>query len=121
MFEGEHDMIFMLGTGKASSKIIQSVEYLRKRIKGIHVAYEILTTEFNDVYEPLEEKLDKVEIKRQVATLKAHITLTTPDEIKSMPGYMSPLDDKDLLDEETFKTEVENHFSRDRSGDNDDR
>ena len=74
-------MIFMLGTGAATTKIIQSVENLRRRMKGVHVAYEILTTQFLDEYEPLEEGLDRVTIKRQVATLKAFITLTKGNEL----------------------------------------
>lgn len=74
-------MILMLGTGSATSKIIQAVEYLRKRVKGVHVAYVIESTEFLDEYEPTEEGLDRVEIKRLVATLKAHITIEEPEKI----------------------------------------
>ena len=84
-------MIFMLGTGAATAKIIQAVEYLRKRVDGIHVAYKIESTEFNDEYEPTEEGLDNVVIKRLVATLVAQITLTKGDEISKEPGYMKPL------------------------------
>lgn len=71
LFEKKHDMVFMLGTGAATAKIIQAVEYLRKRVSGIHVAYKIESTEFNDEYEPKVEGLDTVVIKRLVATLVA--------------------------------------------------
>lgn len=88
---------------------------MRKRVKGIHVAYHIESTQFNDEYEPLEEGLDKVTIKRLVATLKASITLTKGDDLKKLPGYMPPLADSDLLGEEKFKEEVQNHFSKEHT------
>lgn len=52
------------------------MEYLRKRVKGIHIAYSIDSTEFNDQYEPLLEGLDTVVVKRLVATLVAKITIS---------------------------------------------
>ena len=112
LFENKHSMILMLGTGSATAKIIQAVEYLRKRVAGVHVAYVIESTEFLDEYEPHEEGLDNVQIKRLVATLKAHITLSDTAKIESLPGYMKPLAEEDLLDQEKFKKEVENHFNR---------
>lgn len=75
-------MIFMLGTGPATSKIIQAVEFLRRRMKGVHVSYEILSTHFKDVYEPEVEGLDQVILERRVPTLKAHITIVKGDELK---------------------------------------
>ncbi len=81
----------MHATGSATSKVIQVVEYIRKRIKDLHVAYEILSTEFNDEYTPLEEGLDPVTITRLVPTLKAELTLTKGDAIKSKSGYMPPI------------------------------
>ena len=92
-------MVYMIGTGAATAKIIQAIEYLRKRMKGVHVAYQIESTKFNDEYEPLEEGLDKVLITRLVATLKAQITIKTPEAINNLPGYMKPLSEEDLLDE----------------------
>ena len=64
-------MVVMVGTGSATPKIIQSVEFLRKRVKGIHVCYTIESTKFDDVYEPTEEGLDTVTVTRLVASLKA--------------------------------------------------
>jgi len=81
----------MLGTGSATAQIIQAVEYLRKRVKGIHVAYSIDSTEFSDQYESLLEGLDTVTVKRLVATLVAQITITKGSELEKLPGYMKPL------------------------------
>ncbi len=119
LFEKKHEMVYMLGTGSATSKIIQAVEYLRKRVKGVHVAYIIESTVFNDEYEPTEEGLDVVTIKRPVATLKAQITLTQFQDIQELPGYMKPLAESEILDEEKFREEVLSHFSKDDRDKND--
>jgi len=58
--DGTHPMVYMLGTGPATSKIIQAVEFLRKRVKGVHICYEIENTVFDDKFEPTEEGLDVV-------------------------------------------------------------
>lgn len=76
---GKTQEVHILGTGKAIPKIIQVVEYLRKRMKGLHVAYSIQSVEFEDEYEPLEEGLDKVTIKRLVSTLIAIASLEGKD------------------------------------------
>lgn len=87
------------------------VEYLRKRIKGFHIAYDIESVEFCDEYEPLEEGLDRVTIKRKVATLIATGSLKG-DDLKKKIGYMAPLPDNELLNQEQFKKEVEEHQFR---------
>ena len=56
--------------------------------------------------------MDTVVIKRHVATLKAYITLTKVDELKKMPGYMEPVADDKIINEEEFKKNIEKHFNR---------
>ena len=56
--------VLLKGTGQACSKIVEVVEFLRRRIKGLHVSYDIYSTEFVDRYEPEVEGLDVVEIKK---------------------------------------------------------
>jgi len=114
LFEKKFDVIHMLATGPATAKVIQSVEYIRKRVKGLHVTYEIESTEFVDEYRPLEEGLDTVIAKRLVPTLKAHLTLSKGDTYSKLPGYMAPLSNNDILDEDKFKQEVEEHFKKER-------
>ena len=114
LFEKKFDKVFMLATGSATAKVIQSVEYVRKRIKGLCTCYEIESTEFTDEYEPLLEGLDPVKVKRLVPTLKAHLFLNKDDNLKSQPGFMPPLPDSQLLDQEKFRVEVEDHFKKER-------
>lgn len=110
LFDGTAQ-ILVLGTGKAIPKIIQVVEYLRKRVKGLHVVYSVQSTEFEDEYEPTEEGLDNVTVKRLVATLQATVSLKD-EGLKDQVGYMAPLDESELLNEEQFKKDVEEHQQR---------
>jgi hypothetical protein len=96
----------MYATGSATAKEIQAIEYIRKRIKNLHVAYHIMSTEFIDEFQPIEEGLDKVEVSRLVPTLKADLTLTEGISLQRLPGYMPPLPVSELLDEEKFKQEI---------------
>lgn len=114
LFEKKYDEVFMLATGTATAKVIQAVEFMRKRVKGLHVLYEIESTAFVDVYEPLENGLDTVEVTRQVPTLKANLSLQKSDKHVEEPGYMAPIADAELLDEDKFKEEVEEHFAKER-------
>lgn len=81
IFENNKE-VFVHGTGKAIPKIIQIIEYLRKRIKGLHVGYQIVQTKFEDTYEPLEEGLDKVTLFKFVPTLKATVSFEI-DRVKN--------------------------------------
>ena len=110
LFEGKHKEVFLQATGQATYKVIQSVETLRHRIKGLHVAYEIKTTEFNDEYHPKEEGLEKVILNRKIHSLHATITLTESKNIESKIGYQAPL--SNVFDEENFKKKVIEHFEK---------
>lgn len=105
---GNTPEIQILGTGKAIPKIIQVVEYLRKRMKGLHVSYSIQSVEFSDEYEPLEEGLERVIVKRLVGTLIAQVSLDGKN-IKDKIGYMAPLPEKELLNQDQFKKDVEDY------------
>lgn len=114
LFEKKFEKVFMLATGAATAKVIQSVEYIRKRVKGLMVCYEIESTEFIDEYEPLVEGLDSVEIKRLVPTLKAYLFLTPLPNLMNKPGFLPPLPIEEITDEENFMAAIEDHFSKDR-------
>ena len=114
LFEGKHEIVHLHAIGAATPKVIQAVEFLRKRIKGLHTAYEISSTEFHDEYHPLEKGLDVVIVKRLIPTLKAQLTVKNPDAISKNVGYMSAVDEKEVVNEEFFRKKVEEHFSRER-------
>ena len=63
------------GSGPAISKVCQTSEILRQRIKGLHEECKIYSTEITDLYEPLEEGLDKVEVKKSLTVYEVLLTL----------------------------------------------
>lgn len=64
---------------------------MRKRVPDLHVAYEIGSLESSRVYESLKEEHDRVTTTKNIPYLSAHVTLSSPDKIKDMVGYMKPL------------------------------
>ena len=110
LFGGKHQVIYLSGTGQACRKVVQAVETLRNRIQGLHVAYEITATEFNDVYHPTEEGLDIITINRKIHTLRATVVLGEDSKIEHSLGYLKPSDK--VLDEEGFKKKVADHYER---------
>ena len=122
LFEGKHNIVILNATGPATFKAIQTVEFLRHRVKGLHAAYNIESTIFEDKYEPREEGLDPVTLNRNVPTITVKLTLIKGDEIKNHRGYMTPLAEDKLLDEQKFRREINDHFSKPRvEGDNEER
>lgn len=77
-------------------------------MKGLHVSYSIQSVEFSDEYEPLEEGLERVIVKRLVGTLIAQVSLDGKN-IKDKIGYMAPLPEKELLNQDQFKKDVEDY------------
>lgn len=116
LFEKKYDSLFMLATGTATSKVIQAVEFIRKRVRNLYVCYEIESTEFTDEYQPLVEGLDVVKVKRLVPTLKAHLFLDPSNPLSKKPGFMPALPPSEIHDEEKFKADIEEHFKKDRRG-----
>ena len=65
--------------GQASSKVISAVEFMRKRVPELHVAYEIGSLESSRVYESLKEEHDRVTTTKNIPYLSAHVTLSASD------------------------------------------
>ena len=114
LIEKKHDHIYMIATGSATARAIQSVEYVRRRVAGLMVCYEIESTEFLDEYEPLVEGLERVQVRRMVPTLKAHLFLKENAELQGKPGFMAAVASEELADEERFKLDIAEHFSKER-------
>ena len=110
LFDGKYHEIFLHGTGQACSKVVQTVETLRNRINGLHVAYEIRSTEFNDEYHPTEEGLEVVIIHRKIHSIHATVALGDASKIENSLGYLKP--SEKVFDEEGFKKKVHEHFER---------
>ena len=97
------DTIIIKSTGNAIGKAVNLAEVARRRFKGIHQIAEISTIEIEDEYEPLEEGLDVVKLKRRLTTL--NITLTKKEPVnKNLPGYMPPLPESEVQEYKEFRT-----------------
>ena len=66
--------------GDAISKIITIAEIVKYRVKGLYQQNDIGTTEFEDVYEPLEEGLDTLTFKRKVTSFTVVLSTAPIDD-----------------------------------------
>ncbi|XP_022860608.1 keratin, type II cytoskeletal 1-like [Olea europaea var. sylvestris] len=74
--------------GQAISKAVTIAEIVKKRIPVLHQNISTRSTTITDAYEPIEEGLTPVEMKRQVSLIT--ITLSTVELNKNSPGYQAP-------------------------------
>ncbi|PIN10415.1 hypothetical protein CDL12_16990 [Handroanthus impetiginosus] len=75
--------------GQAISKAVAIAEIIKKRIHGLHQNISTSSTTITDAYEPIEEGLNPLEMKRQVSLIS--ITLSTVELNKDSPGYQAPV------------------------------
>lgn len=56
--DAEKDKSFeVVAMGQTIVKLIKLVEFLKKTVSGLHMAYKIGTVDFEETYEPLYEGL----------------------------------------------------------------
>lgn len=53
------DTIKLKATGRAINKAVTIAEILKRRVPGLHQNNELMLKELKDVFEPLEEGLDR--------------------------------------------------------------
>jgi len=87
--EKGHTEVVLKAMGRAINKTVTIAEIIKRRIPGLHQLSEISSTDITDVYEPLEEGLDRLETVRHVSSII--ITLSTKPLDSSLPGYQAPL------------------------------
>jgi len=75
--------------GQTIHKAITVAEILKRRIEGLHQINELASVKVVDIYEPLEEGLDRVELTRHIPSIS--ITLSTQQLDSHHSGYQSPL------------------------------
>lgn len=90
--EMEKEELVIKATGNALAKAVTLAEVIKRRFKGLHQVANVSQQEIVDEYEPLEEGLEKVIDKRNMAYLE--ITLSKNELDTKAPGYQAPLDDE---------------------------
>jgi DNA-binding protein Alba len=81
--------ITLKAMGRAINKTVTIAEIIKRRIAGLYQITKIDSTDITDVWEPLEEGLDRVETTRHVSSIQ--ITLSTKPLNDSDPGYQPPI------------------------------
>jgi ribonuclease P/MRP protein subunit RPP25 len=66
--------------GDAISKIATIAEIIKYRVKGLHQKNEIGTQEFEDVYDPIEEGLERLVFKRKVTSFTILLSKNIPKD-----------------------------------------
>ena len=82
------------GLKAASGNVVTIVDVLRRKIKGLHVEWQVQLVKTTDTYEATEEGLDNVVLNRSIPSLVAVLSFTAKNT--SSPGYVAPLPDKDV-------------------------
>jgi len=85
------EMVTIKATGNAIPKAVNVVEILKRRVEGLHQINRIKHAEVEDKYEPLEEGLDVVVVKRFLSLIEITLTKNVSGEASKEIGYQIPL------------------------------
>eukprot|EP00250_Pteridium_aquilinum_P006438 c16364_g1_i1 orf=168-1181(+) len=81
--------VVLTAMGRAINKAVTLAEILKKRIEGLHQNITLSSSDVKDVWEPLEEGLETLEMVRHVSMIS--ITLSTKELDVSSCGYQPPI------------------------------
>ncbi|OWZ08811.1 Aspartyl protease [Phytophthora megakarya] len=81
--------VVLKAMGNAISKAVTVAEILKHRVANLHQVTRISSIETVDVYEPLEEGLDRIETTRHIPGISIQLSLDEMD--REDPGYQSPI------------------------------
>jgi len=85
--------VIIKATGNAIARAVTLAEILKRRIHGLHQLTRCGSTTLTDVYEPIEEGLDKVTHERTVSYIEITLNKVENELNKNDPGYQPPLDE----------------------------
>jgi len=89
LIQQENKTFVIRAMGLTIQKAITVAEILKRRIAGLHQLTELGSVEVIDIFEPLEEGLDRVEVTRKIPAI--NITLSTQPLNSYHPGYQAPI------------------------------
>eukprot|EP00244_Chara_vulgaris_P003742 TRINITY_DN169_c0_g1_i2.p1 TRINITY_DN169_c0_g1~~TRINITY_DN169_c0_g1_i2.p1 ORF type:complete len:290 (-),score=45.30 TRINITY_DN169_c0_g1_i2:842-1711(-) len=81
--------IVLKAMGRAINKTVTIAEIIKRRVAGLHQITTIGSTDITDLWEPLEEGLNRLETTRHVSMTT--IILSTKELDKTSTGYQPPL------------------------------
>ncbi|PRP81197.1 hypothetical protein PROFUN_02031 [Planoprotostelium fungivorum] len=86
--EPQHEQVILKAMGRAINKAVSVAEILKRRVP-LHQVTTIDSSNIVDVWEPIEEGLDRIETTRHVSSIT--IVLSTQPLDVNEPGYQPPL------------------------------
>lgn len=89
LIQDEKKSLIIKAMGKTINKGITVAEIIKRRIPGLHQITELGTVQVVDVYEPLEEGLDRVELTRLIASVTIELSFRQLDT--NHFGYQPPI------------------------------
>jgi len=92
LLEKKLELVILKASGLACRDAVQVAEILRHNITSLHQESKITTVDVTDEYEPLEEGLEKLQIKRKIAVLEIKLSKKASALSESAPGYQKPLE-----------------------------
>ena len=72
--EQKKDEVILSSLGEAITKSVTIAEIVKHRVPGLHQVNEISTIVIDDEYEPIEEGLTPMTLKRKLTCLQIHLT-----------------------------------------------
>ncbi len=112
------ESITIKATGNAIPKAVNVVEILKRRVENLHQINAVRNVEVEDTYEPLEEGLDTVVVKRYLSLIEITLTKKLDQKQKNEPGYQEPLPAHELntVHNQAFRTQVNTNINKYRGG-----
>lgn len=92
LIQDEKKSLIIKAMGQTIHKGITLAEILKRRIRGLHQITELSSVKVVDIYEPIEEGLDRVEFTRLIPSII--ITLSSEKLEESHTGYQAPLSEE---------------------------
>lgn len=110
------ESITIKATGNAIPKAVNVVEILKRRVENIHQINRVRNVEVEDTYEPLEEGLDTVIVKRYLSLIEITLTKKLEPKQNQEPGYQQPLPAHELntVHNQAFRTQVQTNIYNSR-------
>ena len=93
--EQKKDEVILSSLGEAITKTVTIAEIVKHRVPGLHQVNEISTIVIDDEYEPIEDGLTPMTLKRKLTCLQIHLTKTKPKD-SSVPGYQEPIPESEV-------------------------
>jgi len=89
LIQGEKQTLVIKAMGQTIKIGIVVAEILKRRVAGLHQITEFSSVEVVDVYEPIEEGLDRVQISRLIPSVVITLSLLPLDTTNA--GYQEPI------------------------------